>query len=64
MKRRHLLSVLKQIASENNVKLEAVEGGNHTKVRIGTHLEIVPRHAEITETTAKKIIARTRKVFK
>jgi mRNA interferase HicA len=32
------------------------EGGNHTKVIIGNRTEMVPRHSEINEMTAKAII--------
>lgn len=32
------------------------EGGNHTKVWIGDRQNVVARHSEINEITAKKII--------
>ncbi|WP_281277767.1 hypothetical protein [Myceligenerans xiligouense] len=32
-----------------------IEGGNHTKVRIGNLSTIVPRHNEVNEFTAKAI---------
>lgn len=32
------------------------EGGNHTKVRIGKRVTMVPRHREVSEGTARGII--------
>jgi mRNA interferase HicA len=36
--------------------MRLTEGGNHTKVSIGNRTEMVPRHNEINEMTAKAII--------
>lgn len=34
----------------------ALSTGNHTKVKIGDRQNVVPRHQEINEITAKKIL--------
>lgn len=34
----------------------ATEGASHTKVKIGDRQNVVPRHNEVNEITAKKII--------
>lgn len=47
---------LAQIAKAQAVEIRLTEGGNHTKVWIGDRSEMVPRHTEINEMTAKAII--------
>ncbi len=47
---------LKQIAAAQGEELVVAEGGSHTKVQIGSRQNVVPRHNEINEITAKKII--------
>ena len=56
MKRRDLMKRLAQIAKAQGMEMRLTEGGNHTKVSIGTRTEMVPRHNEINEMTAKAII--------
>lgn len=56
MKRRDLMKRLAQIAKAQGVEIRFTEGGNHTKVWIGDSSEMVPRHTEINEMTAKAII--------
>ncbi|MDD7541768.1 MAG: hypothetical protein SPK50_05750 [Mobiluncus porci] len=56
MRRNDLLKRLRKIASEKGLTFELVEGGNHTKVRIGGRTLIVPRHTEINEMTARGIL--------
>lgn len=38
--------------------MHITEGGSHTKVRIGNRSEMVPRHNEVNEMTARAIIAK------
>lgn len=56
MKRRDLIKQLETIAKAENLRLHFEEGGNHTKVRIGDRYDVVPRHNEINELTAKSIL--------
>lgn len=43
-------------AKGEGTTLDVTEGGNHTKVTIGTRSSVVPRHNEINEITAKAIL--------
>jgi hypothetical protein len=57
MKRRDLEKALRLIAKDRGVDFEVVrEGGKHTIVRVGDKKIPIPRHAEINEITAHKII--------
>lgn len=56
MKRRDLIRRLKAIARERGMDMTIVEGASHTKVRIGDRQNVVPRHVEINEITARQII--------
>ncbi len=56
MKRRDLIKKLEAEAKARGQHLEMVEGGSHTKVRIGDNVSVVPRHTEINEITAKAIL--------
>lgn len=56
MKRRDLMKRLKAIAAERGATMETVEGASHTKVWIGDRQNVVPRHNEVNEITARKII--------
>ena len=47
---------LKKIAKAAGGDLEIREGGSHTVVKIGNRQTTVPRHNEINEITAKKIL--------
>lgn len=47
---------LARIAKEQGLEMHLTEGGNHTKVTIGNRTDVVPRHTEINEMTAKAII--------
>lgn len=47
---------LATIAKRRGEELIVVEGGSHTKVRIGQTVTMVPRHREISEGTARGII--------
>lgn len=35
---------------------EYLEGGSHTKVRVGERQTVIPRHTEINEITARAIL--------
>jgi len=56
MKRRELMKRLAKIAKAQGLEMLVSEGANHTKVIIGDRLDVVPRHNEINEMTAKSII--------
>ncbi len=43
-------------ARNQGLELIVIEGGNHTKVVIGTRRSVVPRHSEINELTARAIL--------
>lgn len=49
---------LAEIAKAEGVEMRVSEGGRHTKVWIGDRCEMVPRHNEVNEITAKKIIGK------
>ena len=57
MKRRDLVKRINEIARTQNQTAVWVEGGSHTKVTIGGRSTVVPRHKEVKEPLAKKIIA-------
>ncbi|EWT07986.1 hypothetical protein N864_11780 [Intrasporangium chromatireducens Q5-1] len=56
MKRTDLMKRLSAIAKAQEQELVLSEGAEHTKVKIGDRQNVVPRHKEINEITAKKII--------
>lgn len=56
VKRSELLRRLHRVAKDRGVALDIVEGGSHTKVRIGDRIVVVPRHAEINELTARAVL--------
>lgn len=57
MKRRDLLKKLAEIATANDVEFEFVRhGGSHDIYRVGPTQITVPRHGEIDERLAKKIL--------
>jgi predicted RNA binding protein YcfA (HicA-like mRNA interferase family) len=56
MKRAELLKRLAKAAKASGVEMEVVEGGSHTKVRMGDRQTVVPRHSEINELTARAIL--------
>lgn len=56
MKRRDIMKRLRKIAKARNESLNLREGAKHTVVQIGDRQTTVPRHNEINEITAKKII--------
>lgn len=56
MKRRDLMKKLARVAKERGEELAIREGGNHTVVTIGPARTTVPRHNEIDEKLAKKIM--------
>lgn len=47
---------LAQIAKAQGLEMNLTEGGSHTKVVIGDRTDVVPRHTEINEMTARSII--------
>jgi len=61
MKRRDLVKQINQIAKDTNQTPIWAEGGNHTKVLLGTTIITVPRHTEINELTAQAILRKARK---
>ena len=44
------------MARERGLSAEFTEGGSHTKVKIGDRQTVIPRHREINEITAAKIL--------
>ncbi|WP_172121456.1 hypothetical protein [Actinomyces faecalis] len=58
MKRRDLEKALRRIAKEHGLALTLKEGGNHAVATVGTWREPLPRHREIAEKLARKIIRR------
>ncbi|QPL05151.1 MULTISPECIES: hypothetical protein [Actinomyces] len=58
MKRRDLEKALQAIAKEHGLTLTLKEGGNYTIATVGTWREPIPRHREVAEMLARKIIKR------
>lgn len=61
VKRRNFEKALREIARQHGLSLSLKEGGNHTIASVGQWREPIPRHREIEEMLARKIIARCRK---
>jgi len=57
MKHRDLIGRINKIARERGETAVFTEGGSHTKVAVGDLLTTIPRHKEIKEPLARKIIA-------
>ena len=51
---------LAEIAKDKGYSLATTEGGAHTKISFGSHVDVVPRHTEINELTAQAIIKRAK----
>jgi hypothetical protein len=56
VKRANLVGKIDALARELGTTAVWVEGANHTKVAIGARRSVVPRHREIDEVLAKKIL--------
>lgn len=56
MKRRDLLRALREHAGTLGVEMIEIEGGSHTKIQIGDRRTVIPRHNEVNERTAKRIL--------
>ncbi|MFE4195322.1 hypothetical protein ACFRJ9_05625 [Paenarthrobacter sp. NPDC056912] len=56
VKRKDLLRMLEGIAKRRGEPIEYREAGSHTVARVGNRQVAIPRHSEINEITAKKII--------
>jgi hypothetical protein len=56
MKRRELVKRISAIAKAKGVDAEWTEGGSHTKVTVGDASTVIPRHREIKEPLARRII--------
>ncbi|MDR1189203.1 MAG: hypothetical protein LBK95_17430 [Bifidobacteriaceae bacterium] len=57
MKRRDLMRRINQIAKAQGQVPIWAEGASHTKLTIGSKSTVIPRHREIKEPLAKKILA-------
>ena len=56
MKRRELEKAIAKIAKKRGLQAVYTEGGNHTKVQIGSDVSFIPRHKEIREQLARAIL--------
>ena len=56
VKRRDLIRAINAAASERGEEAEWGEGGRHTIVRFGGKQASIPRHREIAENTARRIL--------
>ena len=59
VKRRDLLKELQKVAKAKGETFIITEGGNHSKVQIGSWSEPIPKHREIAENLARAIIRRS-----
>lgn len=48
--------IIAQIARRDGLTVTWTEGANHTKVRMGKRVTMIPRHREIKESLARAII--------
>jgi len=56
MKRRELIRQINDIAQAQGIIPVWSEGGSHTKVAVGERLTVIPRHREIKEPLARRIL--------
>ena len=57
MKRRDVIRRINQIAKARGETPIWSEGGSHSKVTVGSRSTVLPRHKEIKEPLAQRIIA-------
>lgn len=55
-KRKDLLKTIKKYAKTTGQNYTETEGANHTKIWVGDNYTTIPRHNEIPNTFAKKIL--------
>jgi hypothetical protein len=56
MKRRDLIGKINFLAKGRGQTVRLKEGGSHTKVIVGGRQSVIPRHGEINEITARRIV--------
>ncbi len=57
MRRKKLLDKIRQAAAANNIPFDLLrEGGNHSIYTCGGQHVVIPRHTEINELTARRIM--------
>jgi len=56
VKRRDLMKHLQKAAKDRGVEFVEKEGANHTRVWVGENNTTVPRHSEIDDLLARKIM--------
>ena len=56
VKRGELERQIAEIARQRGLIPVYIEGGNHTKVRVGGEVTFIPRHHEIREQLARDIL--------
>lgn len=56
VKRKELMKKLRNAAKARGVEFTETEGANHTRVWIGEAYTTIPRHSEIDDLLAKKIM--------
>ncbi|MCI1748462.1 MAG: hypothetical protein LKI24_10445 [Acidipropionibacterium sp.] len=56
MKRADLIKAIASWANANDLEVQWRQGGRHTVVRLGSRGSSIPRHSEINEITARKIL--------
>lgn len=56
MKRRDIMKAIANHAKASGLPMTQAEGANHTKVKVGNKTTTVPRHTEVNEITARKIL--------
>ncbi|MCF2707359.1 toxin HicA [Arcanobacterium haemolyticum] len=55
-KRKVLLATIREYAKDNNLELRVSEGANHTRVWVGDKYTTVPRHNDIPDLLARRIL--------
>lgn len=56
VKRKEIIKQIKHHAKQNNKPIKILEGGNHARIWIGDRYTTLPRHTEIPDNFAKKIL--------
>ena len=55
-KRKDLMNQIRTYAAQHGLEVRVVEGRNHTRVWVGDQYTTIPRHREIPDGFARKIL--------
>ncbi len=55
-KRKDVIAAIRAHAKANGLEFTSLEGANHTRVWVGSNYTTIPRHKEIPDAFARKIL--------